>query len=223
LVKISLSINSSQARAHVRRWGGEFKQSVRLAVSKGLRAGVPEVQARVRSHVATRLNIKRSAFLKSFKASVYDRDPTRLPALLVRSGIPWAGIHESGGVVSPSKAKGLLIPLHGRIGKKKFKAMVAELMRGENGKRAAFFVKNKRGQVILMAENIKQHDRVISGPKRRFKKSTGVGRLKRGANVPIAVLVPRVKLRARLDVKAATFAALPKLAMAIDRQLQQLR
>ena len=44
-----------------------------------------------------------------------------------------------------------------------------------------------------MAENIKEHDRVISGPKRRFKKVTGVGRLTRGADVPIAVLVPRVK------------------------------
>lgn len=218
-MKISLSINSSQARAQLRRWGGEFKQSVRLAVGKGLRAAVPEVQARIRSHVATRLNIKRSAFLKSFKASVYDRDPTRLPALLIRSGIPWAGIHKSGGVVSPSKAKGLLIPLHGRIGKKKFKGMVAELIRGGN----AFFVKNKRGQVILMAENIKEHDRVISGPKRRFKKATGVGRLKRGANVPIAVLVPRVKLRSRLDVKAATLSALPKLAMSVQRALEALK
>jgi hypothetical protein len=218
-VKISLSINSSQAQAQLRRWGGEFKKSVRLAVAKGLRAAVPEVQAQVRGHVASRLNIKRLAFLKSFKASVYDRDPSRLPALLVRSGIPWAGIHESGGVISPSKAKGLLIPLHGRIGKKKFKTMVAELMRGGN----AFFVKNKRGQVILMAENIKEHDRVISGPKRRFKKATGVGRLKRGANVPIAVLVPRVKLRARLDVRTATLSALPKLAMSVQRALEALK
>ncbi len=218
-MKISLSINSSQARAQLRRWGGEFKQSVRVAVSKGLRAAVPEVQAQVRGHVASRLNIKRSAFLKSFKASVYDRDPSRLPALLIRSGIPWAGIHESGGVVSPSKATGLLIPLHGRIGKKKFKAMVAELMRGGN----AFFVKNKRGQVILMAENIKEHDRVISGSKRRFKKATGVGRLKRGSNVPIAVLVPRVKLRSRLDVKAATLSALPRVVTAIQQQLSLLK
>jgi Family of unknown function (DUF6441) len=218
-VKISLSINSSQAQAQLRRWGGEFRKSVRVAVSKGLRAAVPEVQAQVRRHVASRLNIKRSAFLKSFKASVYDRDPTRLPALLVRSGIPWAGIHESGGVVSPSKAKGLLIPLHGRIGKKKFKTMVAELMRGGN----AFFVKNKRGQVILMAENIKEHDRVISGPKRRFKKATGVGRLKRGADVPIAVLVPRVKLRSRLDVKSATLAAMPQLAVAVQRAVEALK
>ncbi len=218
-MKISLSINSSQARAQLRRWGGEFKQSVRVAVSKGLRAAVPDVQTEVRSHVASRLNIKRSAFLKSFKASVYDRNPARLPALLIRSGIPWAGIHESGGVVSPSKAKGLLIPLHGRIGKKKFRAMVAELMRGGN----AFFVKNKRGQVILMAENIKEHDRVISGPKRRFKKASGVGRLKRGADVPIAVLVPRVKLRSRLDVKTATLAALPKVALAVQRALAALK
>ena len=97
--------------------------------------------------------------------------------------------------------------------------MVAELMRGGN----AFFVKNKRGQVILMAENIKEHDRALSGPKRRFKKAAGVGRLKRGVNVPIAVLVPRVKLRSRLDVKGATLSALPKLATVIQQQLSLLR
>ena len=84
-------------------------------------------------------------------------------------------------------------------------------------------MKNKRGQVILMAENIKGHDRVISGPKRRFKKATGVGRLKRGADVPIAVLVPRVKLRSGLDVKAATLAALPGLVTAVQQQLSLLR
>lgn len=218
-MKISLSINSRQAQAQLRRWGGEFKQRVRAAVSKGLRAALPDVHAQVRRHAASRLNIKRSAFLKSFRASVYDRDPKRLPALLIRSGVPWAGVHESGGVVSPSKAKGLLIPLHGRIGKKQFKTMVIALMRGGN----AFFVKNKRGQVILMAENIKEHDQVISGPKRRFKKVTGSGRLKRGADVPIAVLVPRVKLRSRLDVKTAALAALPKLAMSVQQALMALK
>jgi len=97
--------------------------------------------------------------------------------------------------------------------------MVQELMRGGN----AFFVKNRRGQIILMAENIREHDKVLSGPKRRYCKAAGVNRLKRGADVPIAVLVPRVQLRARIDVTGAVMDAVPKLAVAIEKSLTQLR
>ena len=48
---------------------------------------------------------------------------------------------------------------------------------------------------MLMAENIKEYDRPLSGFKRRYRKAEGVKRLKRSADVPIAVLVPRVQPR----------------------------
>jgi hypothetical protein len=35
----------------------------------------------------------------------------------------------------------MLIPLHGRVGRKRFKAQIAELMRGGN----AYFIKNAKG------------------------------------------------------------------------------
>jgi hypothetical protein len=44
----------------------------------------------------------------------------------------------------------MLIPLHGRVGRKRFKAQIAELMRGGN----AYFIKNA-GNIVLMAENIR--------------------------------------------------------------------
>ncbi|WP_230677141.1 DUF6441 family protein, partial [Ralstonia solanacearum] len=53
----------------------------------------------------------------------------------------------------------LLIPLYGRVGRKRFKAQIAELMRGGN----AYFVRNDRGNVVLMAENIGEHDRPLAG------------------------------------------------------------
>ncbi|QTD44972.1 DUF6441 family protein [Ottowia testudinis] len=214
-MKISLTLNTATAQVQLRRWGGEFRQQVKTAVTRTLQQQAKLVQDDVRAHVASRLDVKRSVFLKGFKARVYDRDPARLPALLVKSAIPWAGIHQSGGVVASSKGKGLLIPLHGRIGRKRFKVMVQELMRGGN----AFFVKNKRGQIILMAENIREHDKVLSGPKRRYRKAAGVSRLKRGADVPIAVLVPRVQLRSRIDVTGAVMDTVPKLAIAIEKSL----
>jgi hypothetical protein len=112
----------------------------------------------------------------------------------------------------------LLIPLHGRVGRKRFKNQVAELLRGGN----AYFIKNAKGNIVLMAENIKEHDRPLAGFKRRYKSAEGIKRLKRGADVPIAVLVRRVVLKKRLDIERMVAARVPRLAVAIETQLRQL-
>ena len=54
--------------------------------------------------------------------------------------------------------------------------------------------------LVLMAENQREYDRTLAPYKRRHRRATGGGRLKRGADVPIAVLVPRVTIKKRLDV-----------------------
>jgi hypothetical protein len=73
-----------------------------------------------------------------------------------------------------------------------------------------------------MAENIKEHDRPLSGFKRRYRKAEGIKRLKRGADIPIAVLVPRVVLKKRLNVERLVAGRVPRLSAAIDKQLRQL-
>ena len=73
-----------------------------------------------------------------------------------------------------------------------------------------------------MAENIKEHDRPLSGFKRRYRKAEGVKRLKRGADVPIAVLVPRVQLRKRLSVERIVAGRIPRLSAAIERELRRV-
>ncbi|AYB61255.1 hypothetical protein G8D25_13225 [Ralstonia solanacearum] len=60
--------------------------------------------------------------------------------------------------------------------------------------------KSGGGNVVLMAENIGEHDRLLAGFKRRYRKAEGVKRIARRADVPIAVLVPHVVLRKRLDM-----------------------
>ena len=112
----------------------------------------------------------------------------------------------------------MLIPLHGRVGRKRFKAQIAELMRGGN----AYFIKNAKGNIVLMAENIKEHDRPLAGFKRRYRKAEGVKRIKRGADIPIAVLVPRVQLKKRLDIERLVAGRVPRLAVAIEKQIQTL-
>ena len=211
-MKISLKIDSAAAQAQLRRWGGEFRDKVKKAVAKAMAKEAVEIKQDVRDQVASQLTVVKKNFLKGFSAYVIDRDKTRLPALYVGSRIPWAGMHERGGVISAK----MLIPLHGRIGRKRFKTQIAELMRGGN----AYFIKNARGNVVLMAENIKEHERPLAGFKRRYRKAEGIKRLKRGASIPIAVLVPRVMLKKRLDIERLVVRRIPRLAASIEQQIR---
>ena len=213
-MRIAIRIDSKAAGAQLRRWGGEYREKVKQAVSLAIRGEAAELREDVRSHVGSRLAVVRKSFLKGFTARVLDKDPTRLPALYVGSRIPWSGIHEKGGAIGGR----MLIPIHGRVGRKRFKAQVAALMRGGN----AYFVKNAKGNIVLMAENIKEHDRPLAGFKRRYRKAEGVKRLKRGASIPIAVLVPKVVLKKRLDVERLVASRIPRLSAAIEKQIRTL-
>ena len=218
-MRISVQIDSAAAQAQLRRWGGEFRDKVKKAVSRAIASEAVELKQDVRSHVASQMAVVKKSFLKGFTAKVLDKDQNpsfqRLPALYVGSRIPWSGMHETGGQI----AGRMLIPLNGRVGRKRFKAQVGELMRGGN----AFFLKNAKGNIVLMAQNIttgiKEHDRPLAGFKRRYRKAEGVKRLKRGADIPIAVLVPKVVLKKRLDVERLVAGRIPRLAAAVEKQI----
>ncbi len=213
-MRISIRIDSSAAQAQLRRWGGEFRDKAKKAVARAIVSEATEIKDEVRRHVAGQMAVVKKSFLKGFTAKVLDKDPARLPALYVGSRIPWSGMHERGGLI----AGRMLIPLHGRVGRKRFKAQIAELMRGGN----AYFIKNAKGNIVLMAENIKEHDRPLAGFKRRYRKAEGIQRLKRGADIPIAVLVPKVVLRKRLDVERLVAGRIPRLAAAVEMQIRKV-
>ena len=210
-MRISIRIDSAAGNAQLRRWGGEFRTKVQKAVERAMRTEATEIKDDVRGHVAGQMSVVRKSFLKGFTAKVLAKDPNRLPALYVGSRIPWSGMHETGGQIGGR----MLIPLHGRVGRKRFKAQVAELMRGGN----AYFIKNAKGNIVLMAENIKEHDRPLSGFKRRYRKAEGVKRLKRGADIPIAVLVPKVVLKKRLNVERLVAGRILRLSAAVEREI----
>ncbi len=213
-MRINIKIDSNLAKANLRKWGGEFRQKVRAVVEKSLALEAKALQQEVREHVGGRLKVAKKAFLKGFRTKVYANNPDRLPALHVGAKIPWAGMHESGGSIAGK----MLIPIYGRVGRKRFKQIVTELIRGGN----AFFVKGKNGNVVLMAENLKEHDRPLAGFKRRYRKGEGVKRLKRGMDIPIAVLVPRVTLMKRLDVGRLVMGRVPELVAGIEKGLRSL-
>jgi hypothetical protein len=217
-MKITVRIDSAAAQAQLRRWGGTFRTQAAQAVQRAMSAEATRLKQEVRTHVASELAVVKKSFLKGFSAKVLVDDKhasfQRLPALHVGSRIPWAGLHETGGRI----AGRMLIPLHGRIGRKRFKAQVTELMRGGH----AYFIKNAKGHIVLMAENIREHDRVLAGFKRRHRQANGTPRLKRGADVPIAVLVPSVVLRKRLDVQRLVAGRIPRLSAAIEQQIRSI-
>lgn len=194
------------------REGGLF-QSLHRAVGQAMRQEVKPMREAVRRHVGSELKVVRRAFLQSFRVKVLDQDQRRLPGMRIGSRIPWSGVHETG---ATSGGK-MLIPLHGRIGRKAFKALVDQLMRGGN----AYFVK-KGGKTLLMAANIKEYDRPLAKIKRGYRQAEGLKRLKRGADVPIAVLVTRVSVRKRLDVEGVVRRCVPRLVAAIQREIEAI-
>lgn len=167
------------------------------------------MRSAVRAHVVSKMSVVRKGFLNNFRVALKKKGGD-LPTLKVYSKGKWPGVHNYGATIGGK----MLIPINGRVGRKQFKAYVDALMRSGN----AYFIK-RGGKVILMAENIKENDKPLAGFKRRHRKAEGIKRLKRGADIPIAVLVSRVKLQKRLDVEGVVMKRLPVLSAAIAKEI----
>lgn len=210
-MKIDLTASGLFDARQFNAWSTERRDAIRAALKRGMQSGGREVRDASRTQMRGAFNVKRNSFVSSMQAKVLDKKTDRLPALLVGSKIPWLGLHEKGGTVSGN----LLIPLlPGRIGPKRFKAVVDGLLRSGN----AFFVE-KNGKVILMAENIRENASQLTRFKRAERARTGAKQIKRGQAIPIAVLVKSVSLKRRLDLTGAVQRSLPRLAGAIQKEL----
>ena len=160
--------------------------------------------------------VKKAPLVNSLRARVYDRNPDKLPAVLIGSKIPWLGIHVRGGTLSGR----MLIPLTEegrRIGRRAFKRVIDTLIRSGN----AYFIR-KNGQAILMAENLREHASALTRFKRAERQRTGMKLIKRGTEIPIAVLVPNITMKRRFDLEGTVRGQLPVLARAIEKQLNKI-
>lgn len=213
-MKLNLVAEGLLDPSRLSAWHTDMQKGIHAAVARGMASGgkalAREAQSRMRSSFA----VRRASFARSMTAKVYDKDPSRLPALRIGSKIPWLGIHVRGG----SAAGNLLIPLlPTRIGPKRFRQVITELMRSGN----AWFIQ-KHGKTILMAENIAENGKPLARFKRAERGRTGQKRLQRGQEIPIAVLVKRVSLRPRYDLPGIVKAGLPALANALQTELDKL-
>jgi hypothetical protein len=214
-MRLSLTTTGLLDPRQLAAWSTERRRAIHTAVAKGMQSGGREVRDAARSEMRSAFTVKRNSFISSMGVKVFDKKPERnCPPCWVGSKIPWLGLHEKGGTVSGN----LLIPLlPGRIGPKRFKAVIDGLMRSGN----AFFIE-KNGRVLLMAENIKENAGQLGRFKRAERARTGAKQIKRGQEIPIAVLVKRVDLKRRLNLAGGVQRALPALARAIQQELDKV-
>ena len=216
MLKLSLTASGLLDKSKLDAWSRQKQTAIHKAVAVGMRDGGKVVADEVRRKMKTDFTVKKAAFVNSLRAKVYDRNPDKLPAVLIGSKIPWLGIHMRGGTISGR----MLIPLTEegrRIGRRAFKRVIDTLIRSGN----AYFIR-KNGQAILMAENIKENASVLTRFKRAERSRTGAKSIKRGTEIPIALLVPAVSMKRRFDLEGTVRGQMPVLARAIEKQLTKI-
>ena len=215
MLKISLTTSGLLDKRELAAWTRSKREAIHKAVGLGMRDSSRSLTDALRARMQSDLAIRKPAFLRSMRAKVLDRDSTRLPALLVGSRVSWLGVHVRGATLTGK----MLIPLTEsgrRMGRKAFARVIDTLMRSGN----AWFIR-KDGKVILMAENIKENASALTRFKRAERQRTGAKSIKRGQEIPIAVLVPRVTLKRRFDFDGTVRRAMPQLAQSINRYLNR--
>lgn len=215
MLKISLTTSGLLDNRELAAWTRSRREAIHKAVALGMRDSSRSLTDALRTRIQSDLAIRKPAFLRSMRAKVLDRDSTRLPALLVGSRVSWLGVHVRGATLTGR----MLIPLTEsgrRMGRKAFARVIDTLMRSGN----AWFIR-KDGKVILMAENIKENASALTRFKRAERQRTGARSIKRGQEIPIAVLVPRVTLKRRFDFDGTVRRAMPQLAQSINRYLNR--
>ncbi|WP_293932122.1 DUF6441 family protein [Iodobacter sp.] len=216
-----IELDNSEIQRQLKQFGDKAKQEIYAAAAQGFKTGGKAILATVQTHVTSRLKIKSASFAKSFKARVYAKHKNSPPLLIISSRIPWLGIHEYGGTITGK----MLIPFGIaafkqaglRMGGKKFKQIVAELMRSGN----AFFNQTQDGRVFLFSENIKDNDRQLTRFKRAHRNAHGLKTVKRGVDIPIAELLTRVQMKRRLNIHQLVQSKLPLLASVVRDAMQR--
>lgn len=215
-MKINLVAEGLLDRRRFKAWQADTHQAIRASVGRAMRDSGKGMVEQVRSDMRARFRSASPKFLRSMHAKVFERKANVLPALYLGSKVPWLGTHEQGGVIRGRMLIPLL-PQYRRIGRKAFARVIDALMRSGN----AWFIE-KNGQQILMAENLAENARPLTRFRRAERERSGAKRLRRGQEIPIAVLVRRVSLKKRFDLNRAVRVELPRLTAAIRKAMSKV-
>lgn len=215
-MKIDLVAEGLLDRRRFSAWQGDTRKAIHTAVARAMRDTGKVMAERARGEMRAGFKVVKPKFLRSMHAKVFDRKAEEFPALYIGSKVPWLGIHEQGGTIRGRMLVPLL-PQHRRIGRKAFARVIDALMRSGN----AFFIE-KNGLQILMAENIAENAQPLARFRRAERERTGARRVRRGQEIPVAVLVRRVSLRKRFDLARSVRGDLPRLAAAIRKAMSKV-
>ncbi|MEW6125384.1 MAG: DUF6441 family protein [Pseudomonadota bacterium] len=215
-MKIDLVAEGLLDRRRFSAWQGDTRKAIHTAVARAMRDTGKVMAERARGEMRAGFKVVKPKFLRSMHAKVFDRKAEEFPALYIGSKVPWLGIHEQGGTIRGRMLVPLL-PQHRRIGRKAFARVIDALMRSGN----AFFIE-ENGRQILMAENIAENAQPLARFRRAERERTGARRVRRGQEIPIAVLVRRVSLRKRFDLARSVRGDLPRLTAAIRKAMSKV-
>ncbi|MBU65574.1 MAG: hypothetical protein CL858_09000 [Cupriavidus sp.] len=215
-MKIDLVAEGLLDRRRFNAWQTDTHKTIHTAVARAMRDSGKEMAERVRGEMRASFKVASPKFLRSMHAKVFDRKATEFPALYIGSKGSWLGLHEQGGTIRGRMLIPLL-PQHRRIGRKAFARVIDALMRSGN----AWFVE-KNGQQILMAENIGENARPLARFRSAERERTGAKRIKRGQEIPVAMLVRRVTLKKRFDLTRSVRVDLPRLTAAISKAMSKV-
>lgn len=210
-MRLSLTATGLINSTAIDAWSARAQRTIWSNVRGGMESGGRSIAARARAQAASALKGRRAA--ASIRHKVYAENRQRLPALQIYSKVPWLNVHETGRTIGGK----MLIPFGDkRMRRGAFLALVKRLFR----EKRAYFVRGKRS-TVLMAKRAGRGDGVsrFTGPYRQRLKSRGEsGRIKRGADIPIAIAVNRVTIKRRLRIGEIVRTGLPSIAGAIRGQ-----
>ena len=192
-------------------WSKAQQARVRKGVAIAMREEGRTMSAAVNAQVQRNFKSQKRFFTNQFRAKVYDQKPDRMPMMLVRSKVPWMGLYARGGSIQGP----LLIPLI-KIGAKAFRRVVDTVLRNGAG-----FFKKVNGKVLLFAEYQPEYGRNLARFRRAERTRLGGARIQKGQDIPIAVLVPRIAVKKRIDMAGAIRPRLPALAERIKQRIAQ--
>lgn len=212
MIKIDLKMSGLLDPRTLDAWTREQRAKIRSGVGQAMREEGPRMAAAVNNQVQRSFKSQSRSFSRQFKGKIYDKKPDRLPMLLVRSRVPWMGMYTRGGTIRGP----LLIPINQakRIRTDHFRRIVRRIIETGSG-----FWRKVNGKVFLFAEYQPDLSATLYRFTRPLRKGLGGGRIKHGADIPIAVLVPEVEVKKRLDPLSAVRSRLPSLARLIEQRI----
>lgn len=168
----------------------------------------PVIQQQLQAEVRSVFKVRKQSFPRGFKGWIAYKNTERLPIAVYKFVVPWSGAHAEDTTIRGRNAKGLMIPLNRstRINPQRWREMIQRQVALGN-----LEFRKVGSKVIVFMEAIPEAASALGGFKKtRMKNGKRVKRI----DIPVAIWVPQVRLRKRLDTNRMAERAVQSIAQA---------